>query len=250
MKETLFGRNPVYEVLRAGRREIHALYIAEGAKDSGILPDILALARQAGLNPQRVPRQDLDAQSQYHQGVALEVSPYPYSTLDQILDAARTAKEPAWILLLDLIQDPQNLGTLIRTAEAVGVHGVILPPRRAAHISEAVVRASSGASEHLLIGQENLDQAIRRLQEQDIWVAGLEVDPHAQRLGQAKLDGALGLVVGSEGQGLRRLVKERCDFLLQLPMRGQVSSLNAAVAGSIALYAIWEARNFQGASAS
>jgi 23S rRNA (guanosine2251-2'-O)-methyltransferase len=248
--ETLFGRNPVYEVLRAGRREVHALYIAEGAKNSGILSDILSLAQKAGLEPQPVRRSELEARSHHHQGVAIEASQYPYSRLDHILEAVRASPEPALILLLDVIQDPQNLGTLIRTAEAVGVHGVILPPRRAAQVTEAVVRASSGASEHLLVAQENLDQAIRRLQEQDIWVAGLEVDPKSQPLGQAKLDGALGLVVGSEGQGLRRLVKERCDFLLQLPMRGRVSSLNAAVAGSIALFAIWEARGFQGSSES
>ncbi|MGD8821493.1 MAG: 23S rRNA (guanosine(2251)-2'-O)-methyltransferase RlmB [Anaerolineales bacterium] len=244
--ETLFGRNPVYEVLRAGRRQPHALYIAEGVKTTGVLDNLLQLAAQAGLQPQSINRAELDQKSQHHQGVALEVDPYPYSTLDQILEKASQASEPALILLLDVIQDPQNLGTLMRTAEAVGVHGLIIPPRRAAGITEAVVRASSGASEHLLVTQENLDQSIRRLQEADIWVAGLEVDPDAQMLGQANLSGALGLVVGSEGSGLRRLVKERCDFLLQLPMRGQVSSLNAAVAGSIALYAIWEARNYRG----
>ena len=184
--------------------------------------------------------------SRHHQGVAIDVDPYPYASLDSILEHRKETDEPALILLLDVIQDPQNLGTLMRTAEAVGVHGIILPPRRAAGVTEAVVRASSGASEHLLIAQENLDQSIRRLQEMDIWVAGLEMDSRAQMLGQANLSGPLGLVVGSEGSGLRRLVRERCDFLLQLPMRGQVSSLNAAVAGSIALYAIWEARNYRG----
>lgn len=244
--ETLFGRNPVYEVLRAGRRQPQALYIAEGVKTTAVLADILQLAARVGLEPQSVNRAELDQKSQHHQGVAIEVDPYPYSNLDQILDSAGQASEPALILMLDVIQDPQNLGTLMRTAEAVGVHGLILPPRRAAGVTEAVVRASSGASEHLLVAQENLDQSIRRLQEADIWVAGLEVDPEAQMLGQANLSGALGLVVGSEGSGLRRLVRERCDFLLQLPMRGQVSSLNAAVAGSIALYAIWEARNYRG----
>jgi 23S rRNA (guanosine2251-2'-O)-methyltransferase len=244
--ETLFGRNPVYEALRAGRRQPYSLYLAEGVKPSGVVKDIIALARKAGLEPQYVRREELDQKSRHHQGVAIEVDPYTYANLDQILEAAGQSAEPALILLLDVIQDPQNLGTLMRTAEAVGVHGLILPPRRAAGVTEAVVRASSGASEHLLVAQENLDQSIRRLQEKDIWVAGLEVDPGAQMLGQANLTGALGLVVGSEGSGLRRLVKERCDFLVQLPMRGQVSSLNAAVAGSIALYAIWEARSYRG----
>jgi 23S rRNA (guanosine2251-2'-O)-methyltransferase len=204
------------------------------------------MAREAGLKSQTVSRADLDQKSRHHQGVAIDVDPFPYVNLDQILERADRASEPALILVLDVIQDPQNLGTLMRTAEAVGVHGLILPPRRAAGVTEAVVRASSGASEHLMVAQENLDQAIRRLKAEDIWLAGLEVDASAQMLGQANLSGALGLVVGSEGSGLRRLVKERCDFLLKLPMRGQVSSLNAAVAGSIALYAIWEARNYCG----
>jgi 23S rRNA (guanosine2251-2'-O)-methyltransferase len=146
-------------------------------------------------------------------------------------------------LLLDHVQDPQNVGTLLRTAENVGVHGVVLPGRRAATITPAVVNASSGATEHLLIVQAgNLAQTIVALQRADVWVAGLENDPTAQDIDQAELDRPLALVVGAEGTGLARLTRERCDFLVRLPTRGRLDSLNAAVAGSIALYSAWRQR--------
>ncbi|MFN2152594.1 MAG: 23S rRNA (guanosine(2251)-2'-O)-methyltransferase RlmB, partial [Anaerolineales bacterium] len=140
-------------------------------------------------------------------------------------------------------QDPQNLGTLLRTAEAVGVHGVVIPLARTAQVTPAVVNASSGASEHLLIAQANLSQVISTLKEEGLWIIGLEGSAEASTASQIRLDGPLGLVVGSEGEGMRRLVRESCDLLLQLPMRGQIESLNAAVAGSIALYLAMQARN-------
>jgi 23S rRNA (guanosine2251-2'-O)-methyltransferase len=155
---------------------------------------------------------------------------------------ARQCGEPPFILILDVLQDPQNLGTLLRTAEAVGVHGVLLPLRHAATVTPAVVNASSGASEHLLIAQANLAQAITALKEAGLWVIGLEAGPGAQPPEQVRLDGALALVVGGEGSGMRDLVRKSCDMLLRLPMRGQVASLNAATAGSIALYLASRAR--------
>jgi 23S rRNA (guanosine2251-2'-O)-methyltransferase len=158
---------------------------------------------------------------------------------------ARSVGQPPFLLLLDLLQDVQNVGTLLRTAEAVGVHGVIIQHRRAADITPAVVNASSGAVEHLQIAQvTNLVQTIKTLKDEGVWLVGLDLGDDAVRYDQANLKGPMGLVVGSEGHGLRRLVRETCDFIISLPMQGQIESLNAAVAGSLALYATWQARGF------
>jgi 23S rRNA (guanosine2251-2'-O)-methyltransferase len=192
-------------------------------------------------------RQQLDAQAHggNHQGVILEASPYPYVSVDEALALGDQRGEPPFLLLLDLLQDVQNVGALLRVAEAVGMHGIILQERRAAAITPAVVRASSGAVEHLLIAQvTNLVQTMRKLKEAEIWLAGLDMGEGTLRYDQADLRGPLGLVVGNEGEGLRRLVRETCDFTIRLPMRGQIASLNAATAGSVVLYAAWQARGF------
>jgi 23S rRNA (guanosine2251-2'-O)-methyltransferase len=148
---------------------------------------------------------------------------------------------------LDTLKDPQNLGSLIRTAELVGVHGIVLPFRRTATVTPAVVNASSGASEHIHIMQANLAQTIQQLKKNGLWVVGLESNPEAQLPGQIDLDGPVAVVVGSEAEGMRELVRSSCDFMLRLPMRGKIDSLNAAVAGSVALYLVWQTRGFQGA---
>jgi 23S rRNA (guanosine2251-2'-O)-methyltransferase len=245
MGEILYGRQPVREVLRAGRRQIYHLRLAGGVKTSGIVAEVLALARQAGVPVRRVNRRELDTLGGEvnHQGLAAEVSAYPYVDLEDLLAVARQAAEAPFVLLLDHVQDPQNLGSLLRSAEAIGVHGVVIPGRRAAGVTPAVVRASAGAAEHVrLVQVSNLVQAMEWLKEQGLWLAGLEALPEAQLYTQADLRGALGLVVGSEGQGLARLVRERCDFLIRLPLRGRVESLNAGVAGAIALYEAWRQR--------
>jgi 23S rRNA (guanosine2251-2'-O)-methyltransferase len=175
--------------------------------------------------------------------VILEVSGYPYRNLSDILDLAKMRGEPPFILLLDTLNDPQNFGTLLRTAEAVGVHGVILPLARTVEVTPAVVNASSGASEHLLIVQANLAQVMEELKEQNVWFAGLDEDGDPiESTTASPLRGSIGIVVGSEGEGIRTLVKSKCDFLLRLPMQGQIASLNAAVAGSVALYLAYLAR--------
>jgi 23S rRNA (guanosine2251-2'-O)-methyltransferase len=157
---------------------------------------------------------------------------------------ARESQASPFLLLLDHVQDPQNLGSLLRTAEAAGVHGVIIPGRRAAGVTPAAVRASAGAAEHVRVALvANLVQAMRQLKAEGVWIAGLEAAPDAQLYTKAALSGPLGLVIGSEGQGLARLVRETCDFLIRLPMLGRVESLNAGVAGAIALY---EARRQRG----
>ncbi|RPI32231.1 MAG: 23S rRNA (guanosine(2251)-2'-O)-methyltransferase RlmB [Chloroflexota bacterium] len=242
MKEWIVGRNPVYETLVARRRQPFRLLLAEGTHEKGRLAEILKLARSKKLPVEIVQRNHLDRLGSSHQGIALEASHYPYVHLVDILDLAGKRGEAAFILILDTLQDPQNLGTLFRTAEAMGVHGVLLPLRHTATVTPAVVSASSGASEHLLIAQSNLAQSIATLKENGVWVIGLEGGPESQDAGRVRLDSPLALVVGNEGEGLRQLVRDSCDLLMSLPMQGQVASLNAAVAGSIALYLASRAR--------
>ncbi|MCX6039502.1 MAG: 23S rRNA (guanosine(2251)-2'-O)-methyltransferase RlmB [Chloroflexi bacterium] len=243
MKEFIYGRNPVYETLRAKRRDVFRLQVAEGVQDKGRLTEILDLAAKRRIPVERVPRARLDKLSESHQGVALEASAYPYVRLEDILDNSKTRSEPLFVLILDTLQNPQNLGTIIRTAEAVGVHGVLIPTHRAAEITPAVVSASAGASEHMLVAQANLAQAIVELKEANAWVVGLDESPDSKDPSEVRLDGALAVVVGSEGEGIRPLVRQSCDFLLRLPMQGQIESLNAAVAGSVVLYLAYISRN-------
>ena len=245
MREWISGRNPVYETLRAGRRQAFQLQIAQGAQGKGRLDEIAGFCRQRNLPIDYVPRRQLDTRFPNNQGVALEVSGYPYSDLSEMLALAERQSKPPLLLVLDAMQDPQNLGTLLRTAEIVGVHGVLLPLRHTVTVTPAVVHASSGASEHLLIAQGNLAQALETLKKGDVWVVGLEGSPQALLPDQVRLDGPLALVVGSEGEGMRPLVRASCDVLLSLPMQGQVESLNAAVAGSVALYLVWQARGWK-----
>ncbi len=246
MKEWLYGRNAVYEALRSKRRQLFRLRLAQGVEEKGHLAEILRMAAAFKLPIEKVARNSLDSIASGHQGVALEASGYPYSSVADILDMAARRGEAPFILILDVLQDPQNLGTLIRTAEAVGVQGVLLPFRHTATVTPAVVNSSSGATEHLLIVQVNLAQAIQQLKEQDVWVTGLEAGQEAAPLTSMRLDGALALVVGGEGGGMRELVRKSCDVLVRLPMRGTVESLNAAVAGSVALYFAWQARGYPG----
>lgn len=239
MREILYGRQPVRETLRAGRRQVFRLLLSDRAKPSGIVSQILGLAQQAGVPVETVDRRELDklGGEVNHQGLAAEVSGYPYTEVDTVLAEARRMGVPPFLLLLDHVQDPQNLGSLLRTAEAVAVHGVVIPGRRATGVTPAAVRASAGAAEHLRVAQvTNLVRTMESLKAEGVWLAGLEAVAGALPYTRADLSGPLGLVVGSEGQGLARLVRETCDFLIELPMRGRVESLNAAVAGAIALY--------------
>lgn len=243
MKEWITGRNPVFEVLRAHRRHFFQLLISRGSFQRGRIPEILSLAVGCGLQPRHVPRMHLDSMIDNHHGVALQASAYPYSSIPDILNEAGFRHEPHFILILDTLQDPQNLGTLLRTAEACGIHGVILPMRRSAGVTPAVVQSSSGASEHLLIATANLAQAITTLKKAGVWVAGLEHNPQATPIDKARLDGPLALVVGSEGEGLHDLIRRSCDFIFTIPIEGKIGSLNASVAGSIALYMTKQYRN-------
>jgi len=242
MKEYIYSRNAVYEALRANRREIFALEVADSAQEQGKLAEILALARARKIPVQKVPRAKLDKLHDHHQGVAAEVSAYPYSDLTDMLESAEAQNEAPFILILDSLQDPQNFGTLLRTAEAVGAHGVVIPLAHSVEVTPAVVNASSGASELLRIARANLSQTIDALKENEVWVVGLDQNGAPLESGSRHLRGGLGLAVGSEGEGLRELTRKKCDIILSLPMKGNIESLNAAVAGSVALYLAYLSR--------
>lgn len=243
MREILYGRQAAREALRARRRHIHRLILAEGVQETGIVGEVVQLAAALNLPVKRVSRLQLDRIAEAHQGVALETAPYPYIEVEAILNWARKQAELPWLLALDHLQDPHNLGALLRTAEGVGVHGVVIPDRRAAGVTPAVVSASAGASEHMRVARVvNLVRCLEVLKTQGVWVVGLDSHPEAQPYRQADLNLPLVLVVGNEGEGLSRLTRQTCDVLIRLPMRGQLASLNASVAGGVALYAILATR--------
>lgn len=238
MPNYLYGRHAVLEALRA-RRRVEQILIARGVQTRGALSELLTLARNAGVPIRELPRSELDHLTQHHQGVLAEIQEFEYVDVQNLLAVAHARDEPAFLLMLDSVQDPQNLGTLLRTAEAVGVHGVILAERRAAGVTPAVVKASAGAVEHLNIARvTNLARTIEELKRSNIWVIGMENRPQAQNLQSFDFKIPLVLVLGSEGAGLSRLVRDKCDFLVRLPMWGKVESLNVSVAGSIVLYAV------------
>ncbi len=243
--EILYGRHAVHEALRAGRRRFYTLNLMAGVQETGLIRELQQLAVQVGCRVARVDKDQFNRRlpDVNHQGVALEVGAYPYVPLEVCLQTARQRQEPPLLLMLDHLEDPQNLGTLLRTAEAMAVHGVIIPERRAAGITPAVSNASAGAVEHLQVAMvTNLAQTLATLKRQGLWSVGLDDRPEAQPLAKSDLSGPLVLVVGSEHKGLSRLVRETCDWLVRIPMLGQVASLNAAVAGSAVLIAARQAR--------
>ncbi|HEX5165274.1 MAG TPA: 23S rRNA (guanosine(2251)-2'-O)-methyltransferase RlmB [Thermomicrobiales bacterium] len=234
--DLLYGRNAVREALRAGRRRFIRLLVNEGAADSQRLTEIVTLARQRDVGIETVSRDTLDAKTPgQHQGVVLEASTYPYAVGDELRELA---EDQAILLALDGIADPQNLGTLLRTAEATGVRLIVIPSDRAAQVTPAVVNASAGAVEHLHVAQEvNLTRWLGRAKDAGFWIVGMDGED-AEPLFDTSMRPPVVLVVGSEGSGIRRLVRETCDIIVALPMLGRIESLNAAVAGSIGLYEI------------
>jgi 23S rRNA (guanosine2251-2'-O)-methyltransferase len=237
MAEYIWGRNPVLETLHSVR-PVKRLLLAEGQRDAAVTLAIVREAEQRGIPVEIVPRGRLDQISHgaVHQGCVALVAEREYVSTDDILAYAESRQEAPFLLMLDAIQDVNNLGSLLRTAEAAGVHGVIIPEHRSAEINATVVKTSAGATEHLHIAQEtNLTRTIDALKKQNVWVVGLAGEATTLYT-QADLRGPLALVVGNEGKGMGRLVREHCDLLIKLPMYGSINSLNAAVAGSIALY--------------
>jgi 23S rRNA (guanosine2251-2'-O)-methyltransferase len=252
MSELTYGRHAVLETLRAARRRIYRLWIEgeeNAAAPTGIVAEIIKAAEAANVPVRAIKGgmfEKLAQQNANAQGVALEVGDYPYVEVDDILARAKQKGEPPFLLILDHLQDPQNLGTLIRTGEAMGIHGIIVPDRRAAGVTPAVSNSSAGAVERMLVAQvTNLNRTIEFLKSRDVWIAGLDSDPETPLIDNRMISGSLALVVGSEGSGLSRLTREKCDFLLRLEMVGEVESLNAAVAGSIVLYLARQTRTAQ-----
>ncbi len=234
--DVLIGRNAVAEALKAGR-SINRLLLAGGDRD-GSVAEIRALAKERGTICQTVERAKIEAIAGglRHQGVLAYVAPVAYAELDDILAAAEEKGEPPFLLLLDELEDPHNLGALLRTADATGVHGVLIPKRRSVPLTATVAKTSAGAVEYVPVARVgNVAQTLKMLKEKGFWVAGADMDGPAT-CWEADLTGALVLVVGSEGHGMSRLTRELCDFVVRMPMVGRINSLNASVAGSILLY--------------
>jgi 23S rRNA (guanosine2251-2'-O)-methyltransferase len=238
--DLLFGRNAILEVLRSTRRSATRLWVADGMRKDPRVDEIVEHARGLDVLVEIVPRSMLDDQlpDVNHQGVLLEAETYPYADLADVVEAEGT------VLILDHLLDPQNVGTLLRAAEAAGVAGVILPSDRSASITPAVVNASAGAVEHLAIaGVPNLGNAIDKLEASGRWILGLDGGPDSRDLFATDIPTPAALVVGSEGSGLSQGIRKKCQLIVSIPMAGQVDSLNAATAGSIALYDLVRRQN-------
>lgn len=241
----MIGRHPVREALRAGRK-LRRLLVASGAHGEG-LDELIGLANEAGVRIDMVTRERLESVDLHHQGVIGEAQPYRYADLDEILAACRDAPPdaPPLVLALDSLTDPHNLGSLARTGLAAAVAGIILPERRAVGVTPGVGRASAGAVEHLRIAQVvNLARALDQLKQAGLWIVGLEARAK-QSYDQADLTLPLCFVIGSESEGLGRLIREKCDLRVSLPMAGPLDSLNAAMAGAIVLYEALRQRRTQ-----
>lgn len=237
-EEYIAGKHSVLEALRAGRT-IHKIWIAEGAQKHYIGP-VIAEAKPLGIIIQTVDKRKLDqmAGGMQHQGVVAQAAAYAYAELEDILAAAQQEGQMPFLLLLDEIEDPHNLGSILRTAECTGVHGVVIPKRRSAGLTATVSRTSAGAMEHIPVAKvSNLAQTIDLLKERGIWVAGAAGEAK-QNVFQSDLCIPLALVIGNEGKGMGRLIREKCDFLVKLPMLGSINSLNASVAASVLMYEV------------
>lgn len=235
-EDVLVGRNAVTEALRAGRG-INKILLAEGDKEA-FASEIMNLAKERKVICQFVERSKIEtiAGGHRHQGVLAYVAPVEYAELEDVLKAAEEKGEPPFLLLLDELEDPHNLGALLRTADATGVHGVLIPKHRSVPLNATVAKTSAGAIEYVpVVRIGNIAQTLKSLKEKGFWVAGADMDG-AQTYSEADLTGALVLVVGSEGRGMGRLTKEACDFVVSMPMVGHINSLNASVAGSILMY--------------
>ncbi len=238
MSDIIVGRNPVIETIKSGR-SINKLLIQKGRKE-GSINKIIARAKDRNINIEYVDIKKLNSiTKENHQGVIAYVPPYDYKNLDDILESV----ENPFIIVCDEITDTHNLGSILRTADAVGVDAVIIPERRSVSLNETVAKTSVGAVEYVPVCREkNIARTIEKLKKYNIWVFGADMNGE-QAYYDADLTGSIALVVGSEGKGISRLVKERCDFLVNIPMVGKISSLNASVAASIIMYEVFKKRN-------
>lgn len=241
-QEYIVGKNPVIEALKS-ERDINKILIAEGSQ-RGQMQQITQLAKENGVLVQFVPKKKIDQiTDQIHQGVLAYVAAYQYAELDDLFAAAEKKQEPPFFLLLDEIEDPHNLGSIMRTADAVGAHGIIIPKRRAVGLTATVAKASTGAIEYIpVVRVTNMARTIDELKERGVWIAGTDAKGKED---YRRFDGSipLGLVIGSEGKGMGRLVRDKCDFLIHLPMAGKVTSLNASVAAALLMYEVYRKRH-------
>lgn len=245
-QDTLLGRHAVLEALRSDRQVRRLLIAGHRGSPPDSMAEAVALAKKRGITVHTVNRQTLDRMGAHHGGIAAEVEAYGYVEVADILNHAKETGNPPLIVVIDSVQDPQNFGTLLRTAVTVGAHGAIIPKHRAVSVTPSVERASAGAVARLQVAQAtNLARAIDELREAGIWVYGIDARAPV-RYDEVDLAGPLALVVGSEGEGLGRLVAEHCDRLIRIPMVGGVDSLNVAVAGSIVLAEVFRAREKAG----
>ena len=238
--EMIAGKNPVLEALRAGR-EINKLWIAEGVKKTGV-QELMDLAKEQGVLVQFVPKQKVDKLAENHQGIVASVAAYDYAELDDLFEVAKVKNEDPFFLILDELEDPHNLGSIMRTADAIGAHGIIIPKRRAVGLTAVVAKASTGAIEHVpVVRVTNLAQTVDELKDRGVWIAGTDAKGSAD---YRKMDATLplALIIGSEGKGMSRLLKDKCDFLYHLPMVGHVTSLNASVAAALLMYEVYRKR--------
>ena len=232
------GRNPVLELLKTNK-EIDKIYILKGDLQ-GSIKKIVGMAKDRKIIIQEVDKNKLDlmAGNNAHQGVAALVTGFKYSTIDDILNKAKNKGESPFVIILDGIEDPHNLGAIIRTAECAGVHGIIIPKRRAARVNQTVYKSSAGAVEHVLIADVvNISDTITRLKKEGLWIYGADMDGQSYHF-HTSLDGPIALVIGNEGKGISRIVKEKCDVLVKIPMVGKISSLNASAAAAILIYEV------------
>ena len=240
----IFGRNSVMELLKSGR-SVNKIFIAEGSRD-GSMQRIFALAKTMGIVVEFVARDRLDklcAGNQRHQGVVALAAAASYSTVEEILELANTRGEEPFLILLDELEDPQNFGAILRTAEAVGVHGVIIPKRRNVQLNSTVFKTSAGAAEYVKVAQiNNVAQTLKNLRGLGLKIVGSDMNA-AIDFKKAKLSGAIVLIIGNEGRGMRRLTRENCDELIKIPMVGKINSLNASAAAAVLLYEIFSQRH-------
>ncbi|WHY00851.1 23S rRNA (guanosine(2251)-2'-O)-methyltransferase RlmB [Neobacillus sp. DY30] len=241
-KDYIIGKNPVMEALRS-ERDINKILIAESSQ-RGQMQQLIQLAKEANVIVQFVPKKKIDQiTDENHQGVLAYVAAYQYAEMDDLFAAAEKKSESPFFLLLDEIEDPHNLGSIMRTADAVGAHGIIIPKRRAVGLTATVAKASTGAIEHIpVVRVTNMARTIDELKERGIWIAGTDA---SGKQDYRQFDGTLplGLVIGSEGKGMGRLVRDKCDFLINLPMAGKVTSLNASVAAALLMYEVYRRRH-------
>jgi 23S rRNA (guanosine2251-2'-O)-methyltransferase len=239
--EWIMGRQSVHEALKAGR-EMEKVLIAEGT-GKGVQP-LVRMAKERGIPVQRAPRNRLDqlVDGGHHQGVLALVSAYHYATVDELFERAQSRGEPPFFVLLDGIEDPHNLGSILRTADAAGVHGVIIPKRRAVGLTQVVAKTSAGAIEYVPVARvTNLNRTAEELKDAGVWIVGADASA-AHTFDEIDYTVPVALVIGNEGQGISRLMKEKCDYLVQLPMAGRVASLNASVAAGLMMYEVFRMR--------